>query len=204
MSDAYECVQRSFFPGQAIYMRETIVAHPKLTPTLTDVASLYEPYQGEYNLVNPTSPENVPQFQPGFDYSFIECSCQNIEEDCDYPIPYHDTSFQNNHTLISSFDTYYTPYTSITHPNHTAILIAQLNDPETRRCWDNWNTDAIGGSVTKFNDGVFNANVTITPKDSTAINNQNLIQDLPTGLYKIEKNYFDGATQETVIIKENE
>lgn len=120
-----------------------------------------------------------------------------------FPIPYHDTSFQNNHTLISSFDKYYTPYTNITHPNHTAIWIAQLGDPKTRRCWDNWNTDAHDGTVIKFNDNVFNANVTITPKDSLQINDQNLILNLPVGLYKIEKNYIDGSSQETVIIKEN-
>jgi hypothetical protein len=33
---------------------------------------------------------------------------------------------------------------------------------------------------------------------------QNLIQQLPSGLYKIEKNYEDGAKQETIILKENE
>ncbi|MBL4662262.1 MAG: hypothetical protein JKY22_01570 [Flavobacteriaceae bacterium] len=91
----------------------------------------------------------------------------------------------------------------MTHPNHTAILIDQLDTGQTRKCYDNYNQAPIGGSVTKFNDGVFNANVTITPQDSTAINNPNLINDLQNGLYKIEKNYNDGATQETVIIKEN-
>jgi hypothetical protein len=55
----------------------------------------------------------------------------------------------------------------------------------------------------KFNDGVFNANVTITQKDSLGINNPNLINELPDGLYKIKKNYDGGASQETVIIKGN-
>jgi hypothetical protein len=203
MTDAYECITNSFFPSQIIRMRETIVSDNNLIPTITDVASLYEPYRGAYNLENPTAPDGVPLFQPGFDYSFIACSCESIDVSCDFPIPYHDTSFQNNHTVISSFDKYYTPYTNITHPNHTAIWIAQLDDPKTRRCWDNWNTDAHNGTVIKFNDNVFNANVTITPKDSLQINDQNLILNLPEGLYKIEKNYIDGSSQETVIIKEN-
>ena len=41
------------------------------------------------------------------------------------------------------------------------------------------------------------------PQDSTGINNPNLIIDLQQGLYKIEKNYIDGAQQETLIYKEN-
>lgn len=55
-----------------------------------------------------------------------------------------------------------------------------------------------------FNDGVFNTNVTITPKDSTAINNPTLVDELPPGLYEVEKNYDDGASQEAIIYKENE
>jgi hypothetical protein len=48
-----------------------------------------------------------------------------------------------------------------------------------------------------------NENITITPKDSTAINNPELINDLDPGLYKLEKNYDDGATDQTIISKEN-
>ncbi|PIX09869.1 MAG: hypothetical protein COZ75_04570, partial [Flavobacteriaceae bacterium CG_4_8_14_3_um_filter_34_10] len=65
------------------------------------------------------------------------------------------------------------------------------------------NKAPIGGTVIKFNDNVFNNNITLTQKDSTGINNPNLIQNLPSGLYKIEKNYEDGAIQESVIFKEN-
>jgi hypothetical protein len=50
---------------------------------------------------------------------------------------------------------------------------------------------------------VLNNNITITPQDSLSINNQNLIQNLENGLYKIEKDYDDGATQQTVIYKGN-
>lgn len=94
----------------------------------------------------------------------------------------------------------------ITHPNHSAINIKEIdvaNDyVQVKMCYDNYNRGPIGGGITKFNDGVFNANVTITPKDSIGINNPNLIEELPNGLYKIEKVYDDGATQETVIFKE--
>lgn len=206
MSNAYNCIQRSFTPGQVIYMRETIVDNFYVTPALTDVASLYEPYQGEYYLGGPALPEaSKPLFQPGFDYSFIECRCStNDNSNCSQPTAYDDVSFQNLHTLISGFSKYDPQYNDMTHPNHTAILIDQLDTGQTRKCYDNFSDAPIGGSVIKFNDDVFNANVTITSKDSTAINNPNLINNLQDGLYKIEKNYNDGATQETVIIKENE
>jgi hypothetical protein len=82
--------------------------------------------------------------------------------------------------------------------NHDLVPI-----PYPRKCYNNYNKTSIGGSITKFNDDVFNTNVTISAQDSTSINNQNLIQELPSGLYKIEKNYDDGSTQETVIYKGN-
>jgi len=44
----------------------------------------------------------------------------------------------------------------------------------------------------------------MTSKDSTAINNPNLINELDPGLYKIGKNYEDGAVQEVVIFKDND
>jgi len=50
---------------------------------------------------------------------------------------------------------------------------------------------------------VFNTNVTITQKDSLGINNSNLISELEPGLYRIEKRYDDGATEDKVIFKEN-
>ena len=56
----------------------------------------------------------------------------------------------------------------------------------------------------KFKDNVFNQNVDVFPKDSTGINNENLIQELPDGLYKIEKEYGNGEKEETVIVKEND
>jgi len=49
---------------------------------------------------------------------------------------------------------------------------------------------------------VFNVNVTITAQDSLSINNQNLIENLENGLYKIDKIYEDGSTEETVIYKD--
>lgn len=69
-------------------------------------------------------------------------------------------------------------------------------------CYDNWNKGLKNGSVTRFNDGIFNANVTITPKDSLGITDPFLIDNLIPGLYKVEKNYDDGASKENVIFKE--
>lgn len=62
---------------------------------------------------------------------------------------------------------------------------------------------AISGKIVKFNDDILNTNITLTVIDSIGINNQSLINNLPNGLYKIEKNYSDGATKETVIYKGN-
>jgi len=50
---------------------------------------------------------------------------------------------------------------------------------------------------------VFNANVTITSKDSIGINGEELIDNLQPGLYNVIKEYESGGTHETVIYKEN-
>ncbi|MBA3985412.1 MAG: hypothetical protein H0X63_02290 [Flavobacteriales bacterium] len=55
----------------------------------------------------------------------------------------------------------------------------------------------------KFNDGVFNNNVTVTEKDSLQINNTNLIDNLDNGLYVINKNYCDGTQEQVVVLKGN-
>ena len=121
-----------------------------------------------------------------------------------------DEAFENFSLLKSDFDKfiqYEQNYRSITHPNHTAIKIKQvetsLGYTNIQKCYNNFNLSPNGGSIIKFNDAVFNTNVTITPQDSISINEQNLIQELPSGLYKIEKNYEDGSKQETVIFKDN-
>ncbi|MCB0453497.1 MAG: hypothetical protein KDC94_11560 [Aequorivita sp.] len=57
------------------------------------------------------------------------------------------------------------------------------------------------GRVIRFNNNIFNANVTITQKDSTEITDPQLIPNLDNGLYKIETNYGNGVDEETVIYK---
>jgi hypothetical protein len=182
-------------------MRETALNNFYVSPTVTTVASLYEPYKGEYYLIGPTLPNHKPaHFQPGFEYRFVEC-------DGDYPAPsgYYNIDF--SYILIPpilSIGRDEADYSIITHPNHTAILIKDpLLGEQPRKCYDNNNKAPIGGTVIKFIDNVFNANVTITTQDSTSINNPDLINDLPQGLYKVEKNYEDGSKEETVIQKEN-
>jgi len=87
------------------------------------------------------------------------------------------------------------------HKNGYAIRIVQLIHQQPRKCW---NTGiAQGGTLIKFNDDVLNTNVTISEQDSTAINNEELINNLEPGLYNVIKNYQDGRTEETVIFKEN-
>ncbi|WP_131459854.1 hypothetical protein [Aequorivita vladivostokensis] len=142
----------------------------------------------------------LPLFQPGFNYKFYECSC-----DCPLPSDYNDISFSYTNHVVLSIDKYETNYNLITHPNHTAIYIdiPMCEATRVRRCYDNDNINPKSGSVIRFNDGVINGNVTITPKDSIGINNPVLIDELNPGLYNIKKDYYDGSTEENVIFKEN-
>lgn len=82
-------------------------------------------------------------------------------------------------------------------------MIAQLSQYGVRRCFDNWD-GAIGGTLTTFVDGTFNNNVVVQQQDSLQINNENLINDLPDGLHKIDATYQDGSTRQKVVLKENE
>ena len=206
MTDAYECDNSLITSGQGVRMRETIGIYQNLfNPLITDVASLYEPYAGEYYNAGPYDPlQYRPLFQPGFEYRFVECHC-----DCPTPSEYSDTTFSyNGSNILLNINKYETNYDNITHPNHTAIRIKhEMNGivffAEPRKCYDNFNREPSGGKVTKFNDNVFNTNVTITPTDGATINDPALITNLPSGLYEIEKQYDDGATQQTVIYKEN-
>jgi len=196
-----EC-RSDFTIGQAIRMHEIVELWPQnYEATLADLQDLFEPYSGEYYITGPQPTAHPPLFQPGFEYRFVEC-------EGDYPTPAdYGTLFPYDaNTVLLSVADDESEYSTITHPNHSAILIKHnygdfLNKAE--KCYNNYNKNALGGSITKFNDNVFNTNVTIMPQDSTSINSQNLIQNLEIGLYKIEKNYEDGVIQETVIIKGN-
>ncbi|WP_339698865.1 hypothetical protein [uncultured Marixanthomonas sp.] len=206
MSNANLCPENLLTMGQGIRAREALIADTQgnYAPTLTTIESLYEPYAGEYYDVGPEQdPKDKPLFQPGFNYKFYRCCC-------DYPQPsdFNDVSFEyGGVNPILSISKYETDFDVITHPNHTAIWIdmelCDYNGQNVRKCYDNWNRAADDGSVTKFNDGVFNTNVTVMPKDSQSINDPDLVNDLDSGLYKIEKNYNDGSTDETVIHKNN-
>lgn len=197
----------NFTVGQGIKMKETIANSSILQPIKEDdVSSLYEPYVGEYYVAGPNQdPRDKPLFQPGFNYRFVECDC---DPSCPEPAEFSDISFNFTNNSVLTIPKEVTDFTTITHPNHTAIEIDFITSfpfvfQTTRRCYDNWNKTPSGGSITQFNDGVFNTNVTITLQDSTHINNPNLIYNLQQGLYKIEKTYDDGGVQETIIIKEN-
>ncbi len=205
MSDAYcfDCIEDYLTPGQVRRMREKIGAYQPLINATTTVASLYEPYKGEYYVVGPLPPHYIPpHFQPGFEYRFVECRCE-----CPEPADYNDISFySNNNTILLQIDKNEQDYSTIVHPNHSAILIkheiGSVFYPQARRCYENYNRKPTDGRITRFNDNVFNTNITVTPKDSLGINNPTLINTLDPGLYKIEENYQDGSTQQTVIFKE--
>jgi hypothetical protein len=205
--DATTCKKEYFTTGQGIRMADAILVDEVtnggvLTAAETSVASLYEPYTGVYYNGKPSTIPTLPLFQPGFDYHFVTCNCN-----CPQPSPYGNTFswYVSVHDKIVS--KYETDYNTIFHPNHTAIIInsfqnADLIYLDPQRCY-NYDPFASDGLITKFNDNTFNANVTITPQDSTSINNPNLVEELPNGLYSIEKNYIDGTTEQTVIQKGN-
>lgn len=205
MSDAIPCQNFHLTIGQAIRFRETIAANTHDDNAVTTIESLYEPYEGEYYLIGPSNTK-PPLFQPGFDYSFVRCTPNGA-----YPQPaaFYDTSYSYNiNDVLLAKDKDETDFSSIYHPNRSAILIEQLENEYDylsipRKCYNNNNRAANDGKVTRFNDGVFNNNVTITPKDSTQINNPTLIPNLPNGLYAIDKNYEDGTTEQTIVQKGN-
>jgi hypothetical protein len=205
MSYAFICWEPHFSTGQAIRMHERVAADPYniYAQTLNTIASLFEPYKGEYYYAGPLLPgESTPLFQPGFTYRFVECS-GNFPA----PAPYGTVFSYNITTMLNYIEVDETDYSQIYHPNHSAISIQEVdeakNTTEVQKCYNNYNSNPDGGVLIKFNDGVFNTNVTVTPQDSTQINNPQMINNLQPGLYNVIENYNDGSTQETVIIKEN-
>ena len=197
---------RHFTDGQGIRMRETI-AIPSLNfdDVSTDIASLYEPYKNTYYGAGPTLPNHRPLFQPGFDYYFVPCS-----GDYNSPADYNDVSFNfsiNNLCNDCIINKESLDLNNITHHNHTAIFISQLNindlkhGGQPRKCYNNNNRMANSGTVIKFVDNIPNENVIIDPKDEQEINDENLIQNLDNGLYIIKKNYEDGTQEQKTIYK---
>ncbi len=214
MSYAENECKSIFTIGQGIRMREAIettcaAADERLQDAINPdgIASLYEPYKGEYYF-NGTLPLDEdgnlipPLYQPGFDYNFIFCDCL-AANDCPLPLEYGNTDFTYDEQIGTFIPKEEGHYNIITHPNHTAIKIMQLEESQPWRCYDNNNRRPSGGTIIKFNDNVLNTNVTITQQDSTTINNENLINDLQPGLYNIIEQYEDGDTEEKVIFKEN-
>ncbi len=205
MSYTRPVCRAQFTNGQVVRMLETLEdpQYQSLINARTDFEVLYEPYKGGYYLSGPDD-DVPPLFQPGFDYEFIEC-------DGNYPQPsdYYDTSFSFNSTSIISSNTFdESNYDDIIHPNHSAISIQQVNNTleyyNIRKCYDNNNKGPASGRVVRFNDGVFNNNVSIQEKDSLEINNEHLKSNLAPGLYAIDKNYLDGSVEQEILFKENE
>ena len=196
---------KKFTTGQKIKMHEAIAEDElgEFGAATTTFAALYEPYKGSYPLYYPQpNPSLMPTFQPGFTYNFIECCC-NYPQPAEYDDPNFSFDIGN---VVKHVDKFETNYASITHPNHSAIMIYEVNlalgANQAQKCYDNYEgAPILGGKVIKFNDGIFNTNVTITPKDSTGITDPYLIQSLENGLYKLETNYENGVDEETVIYK---
>jgi len=210
----YNYMSYGWFPnfftlGQAVRMHETIETSSVLQRTLAklpdgtpDFSVLYEPYAGEYYLAGATLPEHRPLFQPGFDYYFVDCTGN-------YPRPsdYNDIQFSFDIRSVTYIDKFSLDTNNITHPNHTAMFIRQLNDVDLnnggqpRKCYDNFNRTPSNGEVIEFEDGIINENIIIHPKNQTEINDENLIQNLDNGLYIIKKNYDDGTQEQRTVHK---
>ncbi|AFL80377.1 hypothetical protein Aeqsu_0874 [Aequorivita sublithincola DSM 14238] len=196
---------KKFTTGQKIRIHESIEIDyfGEFGTATTTFAALYEPYKGSYPPYYPhPQPWPMPMFQPGFTYDFIECCCEYIQ-----PAAYGDLTFSVDPShVVKHVDKFMTIYSSIYHPNHSAIVIHEIDQAfgtsSYQKCYDNYQTPPVlGGRVVRFNDNIFNENVTITPKDSTEITDPHLIENLDTGLYKIETNYGNGVDEETVIYK---
>jgi hypothetical protein len=195
----------NFTDGQGVRMRESIENRAVLQALLAPVSSLYEPYAGSYpNLFPYANEDGFPLFQPGFEYKFVECNWDNNGTE---PIEYGNTNFYvDTDNLVKLVSTYESDYSTITHPNFTAIIISQIDD-EAQKCYSNYSSPPIivpgGGTIIQFNDNVFNTNVTITQHDSLSFNDENLINNLEPGLYNIIEQYEDGSTEQQIIFKEN-
>jgi hypothetical protein len=196
---------KKFTTAQKIRMHEAIIedSYSEFGAATTTFAALYEPYKGSYPPYYPhPQPWQMPMFQPGFTYDFIECCCEYIQSAI-----YDDPNFSvDPGHVVKHVDKYMTLYNQIYHPNHTAIVIHEIDEAfgsvSYQKCYDNYQTPPVlGGRVIRFNDNIFNANVTITPKDSTQITDPELIDNLDNGLYKIETNFANGVDEETVIYK---
>ncbi|WP_299213494.1 hypothetical protein [uncultured Dokdonia sp.] len=199
----YHEFKTRFTDGQGIRMRETIENEAVLQAILAPVSCLYEPYSGDYYVAGPTTQNDTPLFQPGFDYKFVSAGGQapNGYQVYNTPSSYENTSFvYDAGTILNEVDRYSLDLEKIYHPNKSAIIIEQLDD-QPRRCYHNINRAVSSGTVIKFTDNILNHNYTITPKDSVGINLPTLIQDLENGLYLIEKNYNDGTQEQEVILK---
>ncbi|MGJ8665596.1 MAG: hypothetical protein ACSHW7_04465 [Patiriisocius sp.] len=205
MSYSRNSCKDSFTPNQIAKMQGRVTSSAFLANLQADISSLYEPYKGEYYFAGPDVTQS-PLFQPGFDYRFVRCG-----DNYPQPTEYNDLSFNYSiNSVVASYsinDITSTPYEYLIHPNRSAIVIDQLNTSlgytNVQRCYDNNNKAPLGGSITKFNDNTFNNNVTITQKDSIGINQETLVDELPSGLYKIEKQYDGGSIEQTIILKGN-
>ncbi len=196
---------KKFTTAQKIRMHEAIETDyfGEFGAATTTFAALYEPYKGSYPPYYPhPQPWQMPMFQPGFTYDFIACCCEYIQ-----PAVYDDPNFSvDPGHVVKHVDKYMTLFNQIYHPNHTAIVIHEIDQAlgsvSYQKCYDNYQTPPVlGGRVIRFNDNIFNENVTITQKDSTQITDPHLIENLDTGLYKIETNFANGVDEETVIYK---
>ncbi len=187
-----------FSPEQGVLMRYNLATELELKDIVGIVSSLYEPWKGEYYFAGPaqTDPIYFPHFQPGFDYHFVPC-----EGDYQAPSEYSDTSFDYSNTNVTNHSKY--SFSVPLHLNHSAIIIDQIDDSQPRKCYNNYNRTPKGGKVIRFNDGAFTTNITEIPKDSLGINDPHLIQNLQSGLYKIEKTLEGGYIEEEVILKNN-
>lgn len=192
---------RSLTNGQGARLRCLIDNNIELWEqyfAIDGVACLYEPYKGNYRRIGPEQLENEsPFFQWGFDYEFVDCS-GNYE----LPSEYDDISFDYTDIQLNRISKY-DNYLHISHPNHSAIRIIQI-DEQPKKCYDNWNRRPSSGKITIFHDGVVNNNYTSYPKDSLQINDPSLIHDLQNGLYKIDKQYNDGEHEQNLILKDDD
>ena len=181
-----------FSDGQRDKMRDVLMTDPSLSATINTVESLYKPFKGVYN---PNTNEIDAHFQPGFDYQFRKCDCT-----CPEPTDYNDLNFTYSTTTQAQYSC--SDLGPILHPVNSAILIEQIDPIQPRHCYSNGgSSNIVGGTITTFHDGNFTPNATTRAMTKEELQQDEIMECLANGLYKLVWVFENGYREERVVNK---
>lgn len=165
-----------FTEGQANRMHTAIEAYPDVfEPVKTTLASLYQPYTGNYT----AGTTETIKFQKGFDYEFVSCS--------------------DNSSVKQRFGKEETP---VGHPYNTAVKILQVSATTTMNCRTAPTDSFQGGEVISY--GVLlNGMYKVKKLNALDVASQRYLQELPTGYNRITITYKNGQRESELCFKQN-